>query len=131
MKDKKILIVDDDPDIVKSLTTILENQQYTVVSASCKEDGYTMLKSEKPDLLVLDVMMDTMSTGFDMANEIRKMEGFKKLPIVMLTSIDEITGVNFKSAFGQTEMIPVNAYINKPDAPHLLLGEINKLLSEK
>jgi CheY-like chemotaxis protein len=130
MKNKKILIVDDDPDIVKTLTAILENQKYEVISAMNKADGLDKLTKEKPDLLVLDVMMETMSTGFDMANEIREIEEFSKIPIIMLTAIDEITGVNFKSAFGHTGMIPVDAYISKPEAPHMLVSEVEKLLSK-
>jgi CheY-like chemotaxis protein len=130
MENEKILIVDDDPDIIIALTAILENQHYHVVTATNKADGMAKVKAEKPDLLVLDVMMDTMSSGIDMANELRNIDEFSKLPIIMLTSIDEVTGVNFKSAFGNTDMLPVDAYISKPEAPHLLVGEIEKLLSK-
>jgi CheY-like chemotaxis protein len=130
MKGKKILLVDDDPDIIKALTVILENQGYIVVSARSKSEGLQKAISERPDLIVLDVMMETMSAGFDLANELRKMIEFKKLPIIMLTSIDEVTGVNIKSAFGNTDMIPADAYISKPEAPHILVAEVERLLSK-
>ena len=131
MKQIKILLVDDDPDIIKAVQVILENQHYTVVSANNKTDGLQLANAQKPDLFILDVMMDAMSDGFDLARDLRKVEVFKNTPIILLTGIDEKTGVNFKSAFGNTDMLPVDAYIEKPVAPHKLIQEINKLLSKK
>lgn len=129
MKSTKILIVDDDPDIRKAVQVILENQNYTVISAYNKDEGLKKAKAEKPDLFILDVMMDTMSDGFDMSRELRTMPEFKKTPIILLTGIDGKTGVNFKSAFGNTDMLPVDAYLEKPVSPHILLNMIQNLLS--
>jgi len=127
----KIVIVDDDKDILKALRVILENENYLVFDASNKKDGYEKIKSEKPDLAILDVMMDTMQDGFDLSKDIRKIPEFKNLPIILLTGIDNETGVSFKSAFGITEMMPVDAYIEKPILPNILLTEVKKLLSKK
>lgn len=131
MESVKILIVDDDPDILKVIRVILENQHYTIVSANNKEDGLEKAKAEKPDLFILDVMMESMSDGFDLSRELRKIDEFKNTPIILLTGIDGKTGVNFKSAFGNTEMLPVDAYLEKPVSPHILLNKIEKLLSTK
>ncbi|MFH2141226.1 MAG: response regulator, partial [Bacteroidota bacterium] len=103
----KIVIVDDDKDIIKALRVILENEKFEVHDASNKNDGYEKIKAEKPDLVILDVMMDTMQDGFELSKDIRKLPEFKNLPIILLTGIDTETGVSFKSAFGITEMIPV------------------------
>jgi CheY-like chemotaxis protein len=131
MKQFKILLVDDDQDIIKAVQVILENQNYTVVSANNKADGIQKAMTEKPDLFILDVMMEAMSDGFDLARDLRKIEEFKNSPIILLTAIDDKTGVNFKSAFGNTDLLPVDAYIEKPVAPHKLINEVDKLLSRK
>lgn len=131
MENIKVLIVDDDPDIINAISMILKNRNYNVVTAGNRAEGIKAAKAEKPDLIILDVMMDTISAGFDMARDVRNDENIKHLPIIMLTAIDDKTGVNFKSAFGNTEMLPVDAYIEKPVAPHILLSEIDNLLNKK
>jgi len=128
MKNPKILIVDDDPDIIKALEIILESQQFEVVSAKTKAEGMSKILAEKPDLLILDVMMEEISDGFDLSREIRSHNEFANIPIIMYTAIDQTTGVNFKSAFGQTDKLPIDAYLEKPVTPTLLLAEVNKLL---
>ena len=130
MKETKILLVDDDPDIVKAVQVILENQNYIVVSANSRVEGLKKAIDEKPDLFILDVMMDAMSDGFDLSRDLRQVAEFKNTPIILLTGIDDKTGVNFKSAFGNTEMLPIDAYIEKPVAPHVLINEVAKLLSK-
>ena len=129
MANTKILIVDDDVDYTLSLKVILENQHYEVITAINSREGIEKAKLAKPDLVILDVMMDTTQEGFAMSRELRKEPGFKDLPILMLTSIDSVTGVGFKSAAGDKETIPVDMYIDKPVEPHVLLAEINNLLS--
>jgi two-component system alkaline phosphatase synthesis response regulator PhoP len=131
MGNAKILIVDDDLDFTVSLQAVLENQQYNVVTAANKIEGMEKVRIEKPDLVILDVMMDTTQEGFEMSRELRKDPEFKDLPILMLTSIDSKTGVKFKSAAGDKYTIPVDVYIDKPVEPHILLAEIRKLLSRE
>lgn len=130
MKKYKILIVDDDLDIVKALQLILENQNYQVVSATNKVDGLKLAQDENPDLAILDVMMTTSQEGFELSRELRKEPRFRNLPIIMLTSIDNKTGVNFKSSAGEDDLIPVNAYIDKPAHPHIILEEVRSLLAK-
>lgn len=128
MKKIKILLVDDDPDIIKALQIIMENQGYEVVSANNKTDGLKLALDENPDLAILDVMMTTSQEGFELSRDLRKEPRFRHLPIIMLTSIDSKTGVNFKSAAGEDDLIPVNSYIDKPAQPHLILDEVKRLL---
>ena len=71
MGNAKILIIDDDQDIRDSVQVMLESQSYTVTTAANKEDGLAQVKGEKPDLIVLDVMMDGYSDGFELAREIK------------------------------------------------------------
>jgi len=127
----KILIADDDPDIRVSLQAILESQQYTVVTAVDKKDGMEKIKTEKPDLAILDVMMSTWEDGFEMSRELKKDPQFKDMPILMLTGIKNETGIDFKSTAGDPEWCPVDAYLEKPIEPDVLLAEVSKLLSAK
>ena len=91
MNTKKILIVDDDVDVINVLQTILEHEGYTVVSANDKKEGLESARTEKPDLAILDVMMTTQFEGFELAKELTEDEAFKDMPVVMQTSIDVLT----------------------------------------
>ena len=130
MKKAKILVVDDDPDIINALEIILENQGYQVITANNKKDALQLALDENPELAILDVMMTTTQEGFELSRELRKEPKFRNLPIIMLTSIDSKTGVNFKSAAGEDDLIPVNAYIDKPAQPHQIIEEVKRLLGD-
>jgi CheY-like chemotaxis protein len=127
----KIVIADDDPDIRESLQAILESQQYTVVTAVDKTDGLEKIRAEKPDLAILDVMMSTWEDGFEMSRELKKDPQFKDMPILMLTGIKNETGIDFKATAGDPTWCPVDAYLEKPIEPDILLAEVTKLLSVK
>ena len=126
MKNAKVLIADDDQDIRDSLQVILESRQYTVVTAADKEEGMEKIKTEKPDLLILDVMMSTWQDGFDMSRELKNDPELK-----MLTGIKEETGISFDKTAGDPTWCPVEGFLNKPVEPDILLMEVEKLLSEK
>jgi CheY-like chemotaxis protein len=127
----KILIADDDPDIRESLQAILESQQYTVVTAVDKTDGMEKIKAEKPDLAILDVMMSSWEDGFTMSRELKKDPQFKDMPILMLTGIKNEIGIDFKATAGDPTWCPVDAFLEKPIEPDILLAEVEKLLSSK
>ncbi|MBA7599759.1 Alkaline phosphatase synthesis transcriptional regulatory protein PhoP [subsurface metagenome] len=127
----KILIADDDQDIRDSLQAILESRQYTVFTAADKTEGMEKIKTEKPDLIILDVMMTAWQDGFDMARELKKDPQFKDMPILMLTGIKDQTGIDFKSTAGDPTWCPVDGFLDKPVEPNILLAEIERLLSKK
>lgn len=85
---KKILIVDDDIDVISVVETILKKEGYDVISATDKREGIEKLKTEKPDLAILDVMMTTQFEGFELAKEILENPEFKDIPFLIQTSID-------------------------------------------
>ncbi len=85
---KKILLVDDDIDIITVLKAILTKEGYEVVSANNKKEGLEMLRSERPNLAILDVMMTTHYEGFEMAQEILNNPEFKDIPFLIQSSID-------------------------------------------
>ena len=128
MGNAKILIVDDDPDYVNVLKTILESEQYTVVTASDRTEGMEKIRTEKPDLTILDVMMSTWQDGFEMSRELKKDAEFKNMPVLMLTAVEQRSGIGFKSTAGDPTWLPVDAFLDKPVEPQVLLAEIKKLL---
>ncbi|NJO89247.1 MAG: response regulator [Chloroflexia bacterium] len=131
MEKVKILLVDDDPDLIIAVKTILESNNYDVVTAYNKKEGLEKLLAEKPDLAILDVMMEETHDGFDLARDIRKMPEYEELPIIMLTSVDGITGVNFKAAMSDPNWLPANDYLDKPVEPDELINTISEVLGKK
>ncbi|HUW94015.1 MAG TPA: response regulator [Bacteroidales bacterium] len=85
---KKILLVDDDVDIIAVVETILENDGYEVITACNKTEGLDKAKSEKPDVAIVDVMMTTHYEGFELAETFVKNAQFKGMPVLMQTSIE-------------------------------------------
>ena len=122
-------IVDDDEDLRDSVAAILEGQDYLVSTAGDREEGMEKMRSEKPDLLLLDVMMSAWQDGFEMAREIKGDPELKDVPILMLTGVKEKTGIDFKSAAGDETWCPVDGFLEKPVQPEVLLEQIEKLLS--
>lgn len=119
----KIAIIDDDPDIVEAIGTLLELKGFEVITASDIDAGYDLISNETPDLIILDVMMQEPDDGFYLAMKLRK-KGFN-MPIIMLTSVSKATGLEF-SADGA---VPVNEFVEKPIQSNVLLDMINKYLS--
>ena len=128
MENAKILIVDDDLDLANAMQAILESRDYTVVTASDKTE---LVRTEKPDLLILDVIMSTWSDGFDMARELKSQSDLKDVPILMLTGVRDKTGIDFKSSAGDPTWLPVDAFLDKPVESETLLAEVEKILSKR
>lgn len=122
----RILIVDDDPDVVDDCTLILEKNGYEVVSAHNVTDGKAQITKADPDLLILDVMMDQPDDGIVMAQDLRR-TGFTK-PILMLTSISKVTGMTFGK---DSDLVPVDAFQEKPIPPKKLLETVAELLKKE
>lgn len=127
----KILIADDDKDIRDSLQSILESRQYDVVTAADRAEGMEKIKAEKPDLIILDVMMSMWQDGFEMSRELKNDPQFKDTPILMLTAVKEQTGIDFKSAAGDPDWLPVEGFLDKPVDPGVLLAEVGRLLARE
>ena len=125
---KKILLIDDDADLREALSTILSGK-YEIKEAESQEDGFQVLKNFSPDLIVLDVMMETNSSGFEMSRKLKNDNKYKDIKILMLTSIDNISNFDFKSNAGDKDWLPVDDYITKPIEPKPFLDKIEKMLS--
>lgn len=121
----KILIVDDDPDVVEAGQIILEREGHQVFSASNRTQGMQAVRAHQPDLLILDVMMEQPDDGITLAQDLRR-EGVSA-PILMLTSIGKVTGQRFE----RDEVLPVDSFHEKPIKPAELVAEVNALLAGK
>ncbi|MBN2281668.1 MAG: response regulator [Candidatus Marinimicrobia bacterium] len=121
----KILLVDDDFDFVSGVTVVLESAGYKVVSTHSREDGMALFEKEKPDLAILDVMMDQPDDGFTLANDLKRKHPEAK--IMMLSSIGQVTGMNYDK---DDEMVPVDAFEEKPIMPNKLLEKVKELLTK-
>lgn len=124
----EILIIDDDPDIVESMRIILESCRHKVKTARNGEEGLKEAGAARYDLIILDVMMETMSKGFEVARALRASPANKKVPILLLTAIKESTGLDFEKEAGDKDWLPVNAYLEKPLKPNELLVKVEALL---
>lgn len=91
METKKILIVDDDIDVIAVVSAILNKEGYEVIAANDKIEGIKKAWAEKPDMAILDVMMTTHFEGFEMAKELSQNPEFKNMPVLMQSSIDILT----------------------------------------
>ena len=122
----KILIVDDDPDMVEAGRYVLEKQGHDVTSASNIEAGLKALTDCAPDLLILDVMMEEADDGLVFARRVRRLG--LGLPILMLTSVNRAMGLNIGK---DEEMVPVDEFVEKPVDPAVLIAKVDGLLAAK
>jgi CheY-like chemotaxis protein len=127
----KILIIDDDPDIVEAMKVVLESKNYEVAITKSGEEGLKKTKEGKPDLIILDVMMESMDKGFDVSRNLKKDENYKSIPILMLTAIKEKTGLGFEKEAGDPDWLPVDGYCEKPLKPDELISKVETLLAKK
>jgi CheY-like chemotaxis protein len=122
----KILIVDDDPDMVEITRIVLEGEGYEVDSAPSLEAGLVRLEEGQPDLLILDVMMAEPDDGLRFARRARS-EGHN-LPILMLTSVNQTLGLQIGP---DEEIVPVDEFVEKPVDAATLIEKVRWLLEER
>jgi CheY-like chemotaxis protein len=132
---KKILIVDDDRDLTASLARVLEAHGYDVSAVHSGADGLKALLADRPDLVVLDVMMETDTAGFEAAAAIRsrretsKYRAFRDVPIVILTAIDQVTNSRFSMDPSDSFLAGRNEFLTKPVDLDELLAKIRRALT--
>lgn len=124
---KTIMIIDDDIDLVEAMRITLESDGFNVIDAQNGVRGLEMLKTEKPDLLILDVMMETQDEGFHLSYQIRSDEDIKNTPIIMVTAIGAQTGYNFDPERDE-DFLPVDEFLEKPVNPQALLEAVRRNL---
>ena len=108
----KILIIDDDADMVEAIKIVLESKGYKVISANEGDAGYKKAETERPDLIILDVMMKTKDQGFQVSYKLKNHPELSKIPILMLTSVGRETGFRFNKETDE-DYLPVEEFIEK------------------
>jgi CheY-like chemotaxis protein len=126
----RILAIDDDPDVILAIRMPLENAGYEIHAAYSQDEGYAAVDTVRPDLIILDVMMDTHTAGFQLAQKLHG-AGAKPehcaIPILMLTAVHQTTPLRFQP---DQDYLPVEAFIEKPINPKALLETVSKLLQK-
>lgn len=127
----KILIVDDDPDIIHAMSIVLEAHEYSVISASDGEEGLAKLREENPSLMILDLLMPRMD-GFAVCKELLdpRWAKYANIPILILTSVKEEAG-HHRYELETGLQLNVDDYVEKPIDPHSLLTRVEKLLNKR
>ena len=123
----KILVVDDDPDYLKVTTRILETAGYEVVSATTGAQALKSLRQNRPDIVLLDIMMTYILDGLDVSREMAEDPVLKDVPVIMATSL---TGVRGSQVFPTDEYIPVDQWLSKPVDPDTLLSRVSEALGQ-
>ena len=130
-KQAKILVVDDDPDIVEAISAVLEAHSHQVITARDGVEGLDKLKEERPDLLILDLLMPRMD-GFAVLRELQdpRRSRYSNIPILILTSIrEDVSRRRYELETGLE--LNVDDYVEKPIDPHTLVERVQKLLQKR
>jgi DNA-binding response OmpR family regulator len=129
----KILVIDDDPDFRDAVTPILKSALYDVVTATNPEEGKKKILDEKPDLILLDIMMDSLFDGFSLCHAIKtssEYEAVRNTPVIFVSAVKELAGSRFEFKAEDQGMVGPDDYIDKPVKPADLLARIEKLLKK-
>ena len=124
----KILLVDNDYDFVEMNKAVLENAGYDVGCAYSMREALEKIKVELPQLIVLDLMMEKHDSGFRFAKEVKTDPLFSHVPILMLTSVAEVTGFSFSQDLDGYWM-KTDDFLEKPVSPEVLLAKVEELLA--
>jgi CheY-like chemotaxis protein len=124
----KILIVDDDPDFQIATRIVLERAGHQVIAAASGDEGLARARAEHPDLIILDVIMDTVLDGLSASDQMHEDPALKDVPIIMVTSI---ANTDYAALFPTDEEIHIDAFMSKPIAPNDLIRQVNRLLAAK
>ena len=133
MANEKILVIDDDPDLVELIRLTLETKDYRVFSTASSTEGLKKVKEMNPDLIILDVMMGHVTEGFQVALELRDTDpqseyaAYSKIPILILTAIHDKTPLRFTP---DEKHLPVDDFVEKPLKASDLLQKVDKLLEK-
>jgi len=129
---KRVLMVDDDPDFVLTTKIILESGGYDTRTAANDKEALAQLEKEKPDIILLDVMMKTIGDGVWLGQKIKGDKRYSDIPILMITAVNKESGT---SSFhldpnADGDYLPVDGFLEKPVEPEVLLREVARLIKQ-
>jgi len=121
----KILVIDDDRDFIKITRMILQSQHYEVITAGDGEEGLKVMRRERPDLVILDVMMAYILEGLDIRRQMAADPSLKDIPVIMSTSL---TGERVQRDLPSDEYVPDSVWLHKPIDPDKLLEQVKRMI---
>lgn len=124
----KIMMIDDDPDFVAGIKSILEKADYSVDVAHNPKDGFQALQTKHYDLLLLDIMMGRGAEGVALARKIRKDPKLKEMPVLIITGLREQIAFLFPGQSVHPHFVETDELVEKPVEPKLLLEKVSSLL---
>jgi CheY-like chemotaxis protein len=124
----KILVIDDDPDFVNAARIVLEKEGHAIIRAANGREGFQKAKEESPDLVILDVMMDSVLDGVSASRMLNDDPSTAKIPIIMVTSI---SSTSYAELFPTDEYLHVRTFLSKPIRPADLAKQVNRLLPKQ
>lgn len=124
---KRILIVDDDPDFSVAIRKVLTSADYDVDVAGNMGDGMRAIEENRPDLILLDVMMERYDDGFNMCYQLKHDDRYKEIPVIIITAVTEVTGLKF-SPETDGEYLEAEDYVQKPISAKVLLEKVARLI---
>lgn len=129
-----ILVVEDDLDIFEAVRIVLEARGFSVSRAKNRAETGAELERERPSLIILDVILDTETEGFQIAYDLRtpsrSLYACHDIPIIMMTAIGQLRGMHFSPEKDEA-FLPVDVFLEKPVPPSVLMAEIERLLAAK
>ena len=126
---KKILAVDDDLDLLEQMTTVLTAAGYDVTAAEGREAAEDAILKVRPDLAILDLMMEEKDSGFVLSHQLKRL--YPEMPVILLTAVTGVTGLSFASQDAAARAwIKVDKIMDKPVRPEQLKAEVARLLGE-
>jgi CheY-like chemotaxis protein len=125
---EKILLVDDDLDFLELHKAVLEKHGYEVLTATSSKEGIERVRTDMPDLIILDLMMEKHDAGFLFSKQIKSDPLFKKIPIMMISSVAEATGYSF-SMEEDGYWMKTDDFLNKPVMPDVLIAKVRQLIA--
>jgi len=126
---KRVLIVDDDPDFASAIEKIVVSAGYEVETSGDVDQGMKAIERSRPDVVLLDVMMERFDDGFNMCRDIKQDDRYRDIPIIILTAVTEVTGLKF-SPETDGDYLQAEALLQKPVSSDVLLDKIKELLGK-
>ena len=124
---KKVLVVDDDPDLLDQVAMVMKSEGYNVSEAHGQEDADEVLLSIIPDIAVIDLMMENKDSGFVLCHHIKKL--YPETPVILLTAVKSATGLDFTALNADAATwVKADLVMDKPARPEQLKAEVRRLL---
>ena len=125
---REILIIDDDPSFITAMKPVLESRGYQIAAAYNKQEAMEKIEKSRPDLILLDIMMERLTDGFEICCRLKQDPELKKIPVLAASAINKEVGLKF-SPKTDGEYFPADGFLEKPVKPETLLEQVEELLN--